>query len=509
MAFGPQVIMSGGLHCEAPNGAPLGGVHSGLFRPPLSPSTSSSAYLARSTGSLCSDSTTPASNVKRKRLRAMDTTPRNGWAVSADVNMEDEMDNRPDSGTRISGGREIRYTLAGQIETPSGALQKQMGGMEDSTYSDVDYRRALGSKRPHADLDSPLSRHTMADSRRDVPQVDGWSRIALNTIGGVMGKVWQFCTAGAFRGFYAGPGVGYAIGTESSQNGQTWCNEHDVPTLPVDSCSPVPGGFPESDYAPFYYERETPESTPPPAAKRRQIFDGNTNDELRKNWVIVNDSPDKSRSSFASRTMRQIAQPQTRPVLNRLISKPVSRLSAPGFARQSSSRISHAGAPALSNREPASFANPRSPFAVQPPATPSRLPVPSRPHTPALFSPTRLSQQPSRIPSPNVRPNSSQTRGHRRTQSTASNASAASAATGRLRRCEGSVHDLVEERSPRLDPEAKKLAARRMHEEREADARINDFNARLKEMIRQGKEALGSSIEIEGDGDGDGYWDDE
>lgn len=69
----------------------------------------------------------------------------------------------------------------------------------------------------------------------------------------------------------------------------------------------------------------------------------------------------------------------------------------------------------------------------------------------------------------------------------------------------------VSENSPRLDKQARKLAARRTQEERQTDSRINDFNSRLQEMIRQGKEALGTTIEVDLDADdGDvGGWEDD
>ena len=38
--------------------------------------------------------------------------------------------------------------------------------------------------------------------------------------------------------------------------------------------------------------------------------------------------------------------------------------------------------------------------------------------------------------------------------------------------------------------------------------RMNDFNRRLQDMIREGQQALGTSIEIDGDGDGEGWEDD-
>lgn len=63
------------------------------------------------------------------------------------------------------------------------------------------------------------------------------------------------------------------------------------------------------------------------------------------------------------------------------------------------------------------------------------------------------------------------------------------------------VHD-----SPRLDAEARQLAQRKIASEREATARVDAFNGRLLDMIRQGREALGSTVEVEmvGDGDGEG-----
>lgn len=61
------------------------------------------------------------------------------------------------------------------------------------------------------------------------------------------------------------------------------------------------------------------------------------------------------------------------------------------------------------------------------------------------------------------------------------------------------------EASPRLDPEAKKLAARRKREDDYADVRINAFNKTLQDMIRQGQEALATKVSVEGDGG----WEDE
>ncbi|KAK7745144.1 hypothetical protein SLS62_009943 [Diatrype stigma] len=631
-------------HFDTPNdsSASLAGVHPGIFRQPVSPSPSASVYLGRSTGSLYSDAATPAQNVKRKRHAVREPTPLNDWTITGDSMVEGR---KPDLGSRkISGGKR-RYVLAGQINTPNGgATAREFGdsSMEDSVYSDIDYRRALGSKRPHAEFDSArLPNHTTdSTSGGQNPRQFGWSAFALQTIGGVVGKVWEFCKTGAFRGFYAGGGKGYDMQPPtpseqrqlqqaySSTGGQVWCNEHDIPTLPSYD-RPSSSGYPQSDYSPYYYERETPEESmttpPPPAPKRRQIHDEvssssslSKDESIRRNWVVVDEPAenDKGRqrqqrnsstSSFVSRVptgsynphhyQKQYQRPSSAaPRRSNLGSRSINRLDPPRFSNQRAS--SRAGVPTIipttaatiytasplsspsKSHEPASYASPRStasaapvgmgmgPAAIAAPASPtaypdpqrspSRIPVPvshdSRPQTPsnniggraAAFSPA------SRIASPSPSPYATKIRSggggssHQRRQSTASTASTAmprpsssssnyrrtpvkgaGAGAHRAKRADSMVMvggvpgaaaatatsptrtaatsaalDLKENsssnnHSPRLDREAQRLAAQRRQAEREADLRINDFNARLREMIRQGKEALGTSVEVD------------
>lgn len=66
--------------------------------------------------------------------------------------------------------------------------------------------------------------------------------------------------------------------------------------------------------------------------------------------------------------------------------------------------------------------------------------------------------------------------------------------------------------SPRLDGEAKHLAKKKMAAERDADANIDAFNEKLLQMIRQGKEALGTKVEVlddRGAGGNSGLWEDD
>ncbi|KAI1089569.1 hypothetical protein F5B19DRAFT_485140 [Rostrohypoxylon terebratum] len=454
MSFGPQVVMPGAFHFEAPNGTPMSGVHPGMFQPPISSSPSSSVYLGKSTGTLYSDTMTPGQNTKRKRRGYGEYSSMNEARSDYDGAHEKNDTNRYVG----EGGR--RYILAGHMESPNGVAPTDINDtMEDS--------------RPHAEIESPTNYTTLAQASPSQPQQpNGWGSFALNKIGGVVGKVFDFCTVGVFRGFYAGGGKGFDMQTSpekpSTLSGQVWCNEHDLPTLPTLDPTGTPG-------------RETPESTPPPAAKRRHINEGAAGDEgLGRNWVMVQDQPEDARpQSRASRAPTNFNhQQQALPsVIRRRIGRPVGRLSTPSFGRRASCRISHAGSVSLTNWEPASFASPRA-QSPAPAFTPSRIPVPSRPQTPCAMSPARLSQKPSLIPTPSTQP---------------------SPPASRMRRRDSAQE--FGDNSPRLDAEAKNLAARRLQEEMETDWKMNDLNAKLRDMIRQGKEALGTTIEIDGDGD--------
>ncbi|KAH8195846.1 hypothetical protein TruAng_009976 [Truncatella angustata] len=485
--------MAGALHLEAPNGAaPLSGVHARIFQSSASPSISNSVYMGKSSGSLYSDVSMPASNIKRKRYDLRDSPPSSGYARTETGNVKGV---RQEIGRRTSGGRDIRYTYGGSVGTPNGVEPRQSGYMDDSTYSDIDYRRALGSKRPQEDEDVPTAQSPV------MHPAAGWGWFGLGTIGGVVGKVWEFCRGAGFAGFHAGGGRGYGMSLPPVQ-GQIWCNEHDIPTLPG-----LPGGFPESECSPFrdesepleftpvQYEREAPESSRPPGAKRRQTSYGMSNDELQRNWVMVKEDASTKIQPVSSSSPPKVSQ--QRPPLNRRISKPVSRISNPSVAQGTSNSVSHAGSSTLTNRQPASFASPRSVVVPERPATPSRLPVLSRPRSSSTVS-HRLSQSQSLIASPVP----SSARGHRRSQSTASAVSFTP--PSRLKKRESSAREIVEGASPRLDTKARNMVVKRMKQQQETDARINDLNTRLVDMIRQGKEALGTTVEVDGFEDQDG-----
>ncbi|KAI5459752.1 hypothetical protein BGZ63DRAFT_359227 [Mariannaea sp. PMI_226] len=461
--------MPGAFHAE--------GVHPGLFRPPISPSSSTSYGYASTNAPR---TTNPGDSLRRKRHRD-------------EISRSQEMPTVDDDGffeppvTQYRSGMEHRhYQLAGQLDTPNGG---PVDGslMGESMYSDSDYRRALGSKRTCEELDRNIGGPTPLFNLPPEPKpYQGWGSFAFSTIGGVVGKVWEFCKAGAFRGFQAGGGRAFRVADGRIQEIHSLSEK-------MEEDHHVPGRYPHMNHQEQYYPPEVyqtqPEermdsgaSTPTgPATKRRHT---DQRDELGRNWVMVDDSQSpmnakppqrrpqrpvpRSRNAGPSMaTGRRISTPASRPS-SRLSSTPT-----PSNRRQASrpsSRVSHAPSPPLlsprfsSTASTASFAAPRTP-------SPTKIPQPSSTRRRHTLAPS---------PSPSVL-------GHRRSNSNASTASGRAPA----------------EQSPRLDAEAKHLAARRKMEERDTDVRISAFNKQLQDMIRQGREALGTTIEVEGNWEDD------
>ncbi|KAK4161076.1 hypothetical protein QBC43DRAFT_107687 [Cladorrhinum sp. PSN259] len=582
MSFQPQFHVPGTFTFESGSTRPGQALSAGIFRPPAH-SPPESTY-----GSLYSDismsNTQATGTAKRKRMGARESTPA-GWERNMDV---DSMhDSREDDRSR-----QIRYTLAGQINaTPFGpAVGAENGLLEESVYSDVDYRKRLGpTNEPESPSDQPYDAGNAEEPETRPP---GWSIFnPLGTIGEMVGKVWEFCRTGAFRGFHAGGGNGYTFNgttvTETKPTGtdrgqvQAWCNEHDIPTLPSDAppinntlSDPFQQAF--SPFTNIYQDDyDSPDSTQRPAAKRRQV--SANRDELR-NWVVVDEQPEENQkpaNTFSAGLKAAASSRPHAPIRTRSTFHASSgrRISAPSTkftggtprARSSLARISHAESPDVNRsftptpREPASFASPRQSTAT--PVhheTPSRIPVPRQSYSsnPFITQPTLTSpisptttaglssaSRPSSRQSPRhsigsslpstsssiSRPSTSLSRPisptkpngiHRRNQSGAS----ASARRHSLLSSSGVLvdADTTVQASPRLSAEAKQLAQKKLAVEKETDAKVDAFNARLMAMIRQGREALGTKVEVEmvddfggagggggGGGGGTGWEDDE
>ena len=431
----------------------LSGAKSHIFHPPPrtpSVSASSSLILTRSTTS--SSSARPNAG-SRKRSRTdynaggNDTPMMEDWSTMANT-ME-----TPGSPMSFVN---TRYLVKGGMDTPSLAVEQA----HESEYSDITYRKSLSGNEQRVFGEPsyfPLEQlEHESNGRPRVPQYHspGWNipKTALEVVGGVVGKVWEFCKTSAFRGFHAGGGKGYTITSANTatnfqvrEEDSFWETEK-TPTwgLGDRESTPVPGQFPQDlDFIPDYMDHPSDaEATPPRPSKRRQIS-GNNGEEIGKNWVVVPPTATQSPSRIPTRGPARYTLPTTSSASRRSTTgRPASRAGgAAGMGgRRPVSRISHAGSPALQSNRGASFAPSRSPAAN------SKLPRASTP-------------------------------------------------TGASRINNGVVKD-----SPAAI-EAQRWAAVKKKEEREADESIRRLDRQLKAMIREGKEALGTKIEVEIDDD--------
>ncbi|KIN08151.1 hypothetical protein OIDMADRAFT_175017 [Oidiodendron maius Zn] len=445
--------MPGAFNFTRDQGAPprLSGAKSHIFQPPSTPSASSSLYLARSTTSSAMSYEHVSSNTGKKRSRTdyyKEQTP------DSDAVVGDPGSPMPFVNTK--------YALAGGLDTPTLKAAEQYEASE-SVYSDIGYRRELSSDKPkglfgeessYQSFPFELDQESEDQQKTNTQQSnegEAWTKTALGVVGEVVGKVWEFCKTSAFRGFHAGLGDKYTVNNTSAthftidigEREKAW--ESEKVSTPWDferESTPLPGRFPEEEFIPDYIDRPTLEGTPPRAAKRRQVG-RNNEDEITKNWVVV---------------------PPT-------ISTP-SRPQSNGAARYSMPTTSSAGR-RLTTNKPASRASPAGLGGNRR----SMLPRGSHAGSPSLQSTHGASFASPRSPAASKIPRASPMRA-------------------------GTTPVKVESPAAR---EAARWAALKKKEEREADQSLRRLDAQLKAMIREGKEALGTRIEVEIDADDDEF----
>ncbi|KAL7948605.1 hypothetical protein V8C42DRAFT_351650 [Trichoderma barbatum] len=488
------------------------GVHPGLFQPPVSASPSSSTdYL--------SSSTFAAESSKRKWSRSSVPRMQTGGFFQ-DVYM--------DSAPRA-------YALAGQLHTPVMGSNPDDAdtAMDESMYSDSDYRRALGTKRSRDEMDDDSSGPTPLFAQPEPVQTSqpgSWGSFAFSTIGGVVGRVWEFCKAGAFKGFYAGGGTSYKMTSagmsvdETGSNGdQTYHfqgnsreqrQQHPLRSRDhhfggrerarhVHEQLPRQGHYSNNSQNAGYDSYDSGASTPTgPAPKRRRHTESGS--ELGKNWVMIHE-PDRETETRTPRKLPSSARASPRhraqqtPVADHRMAPPSSfstpTTSSPAPLRPASraagrpsSRMSDASSlRPLQSASAASAASLASFKAVSVPKPPvvSRIPVKANSSAVVASSAGLSTVEQGRRRRHTIAPASSEPSawpGRRRRDSIAS------VATSRVNEIDA---------SPRLDDEAKELAARFQMEEHDTDVRMSAFNKQLQDMIRQGRAALGTTVEVD------------
>ena len=361
-----------------------------------------------------------------------------------------------------------KYQLAGGLDTPSAAAAHEV---DQSEYSEIAYRIRLSGEVNESDenmsylAQNLATRFTDSNGRPRIqsstPQQEGWSKLAFDVVGNVVGKIWEFCKAGAFRGFTAGGGKPYGIQSEQPSTPiqrNSWRDEGEQQAVIFGErrdreSTPVPGQSTNEGFALDYKDSDRLESTPPRATKRRQL---EKNDgDIAHNWVMVRNSGSGKRKR--TRPAPQVKMPawysmQTASSTSRHL-RPIANSRRPTVSSRAS--VPHAGSPSPNPARPASFASLRSPGG-------SRIPVPSN-SSPTLPKNTAVATVGGMIGV------GSQRYGLVSTAGTVSPASA----------------------------EVQRWAAKRRQEEKKADEGIRKINAQLEAMIRQGKEALGTKVEVE------------
>ncbi|KAL8973009.1 MAG: hypothetical protein Q9183_000215 [Haloplaca sp. 2 TL-2023] len=402
------------------------GAKSHFFQPPKPTAVET---LHQSTTSVTNDNITP--NASRKRSRHQyslsdSATPSSALTRSWEIPSGYSTPNVASPEAFVN----TQYRLAGGLDTPTAAFASSIH-LNDGRSVQRDTRRnhrGIGSGEYFPHIPSGIAREANGRPRTQRPHAhDGWGRTIYSVIGAA-GKVWDFCKYGAFRGFYAGKGPGYALDCPKTYNAADdslqW---HDMDEKAPPSFYEthggqvlIPGRFPEEDFIEDYmsYDHRN-DNTPPRAAKKLQRSQGKG--EMREDWVMVGQTgtPGSSRQGSPVRLSGRKLPPASSASRRR---PPANQGKKPLLFAHCPSLTSHAGSPGMRLGRPASIASPRSP----------------------LTSPSRGSP---------------------------------------------------------VSVEVQQHAARMRRREMEEDANLKRFNHQLKAMIRQGKEALRTTVEVTNEND--------
>ena len=357
----------------------------------------------------------------------------------------------------------MKYRLAEGLDTPT-ATTARLSLHNDAT-PDMSWRR--GRSYGGADEQTDYFHNYAGESVNRLPGRDGNGRAPTaaaapnvakaNTSWGSMvfdlaGRVWDFCT-GNFQGFHAGGGQGYSFESPTP-----------VPTPPPPLQRMESSTWTDLASAPT----DTDTDTETRLSKRSKI---SHTSKLRNDWVMV-DSPQRNRTRESSPSIGP-----RRPTIPTSTATSASTRRINPITSRPSLNLRHVST--THNSRPASSAGLRSPHVISPQALPS--------HRRSSSFDTR-----------------STTKEGKNRQSNIARPITPNESPGRIE----------EDQSPIVKQTVKYLDNQRKREAKE-DREFKKLNRRLEDMIRQGKEALGTKVEVdewsdgyeEGDGGGmPGRW---
>ena len=335
------------------------GARSHFFRPPRTPSASSSLHQSRASSSF--HDVSGGSSRKRSRhdssLRDQ-TMPFSAGPPASMVAADTAGAQSPPPFVNT------KYELAGGLDTPTAtmSLSMELSDQEYEANPDLHLRGGRGSRScghlpdDHVSL-NPLALAKEGNGRSRLPAQppirDGLGRMVYGVVG-MAGRVLEFCKVTAFKGFYAGGGQGYQMKPSAQMENidqSVWLDD-DVFQSYKRRTALVPGQFPDEDYIPNYMSQD--HTTPPRASKKIQREKGSG--EISASWVLLDGTSSRDASpsrlshrklpSAAAQTRRPAPKYGRRPVL------PASRRSL----------TSYAGSPGLQSDRPTSSASTRSPI---------------------------------------------------------------------------------------------------------------------------------------------------
>ncbi|KAI4849536.1 hypothetical protein E4T44_02978 [Aureobasidium sp. EXF-8845] len=410
-----------------------GRLHNNIFRPPLTPGLSHVDTM--------SFAATPSQDrptLSRKRSRANSNKPN----TSAPLNYGARYDYTTQAMSPAPLANE-HYTLDYKFDTPTLAAASR----HDDLTGERDFRWKWDSADQSPDQDTShvpglLARerngkgrtvsYTSMASTSDTSDTKGWGGFAMKLVGGVVGKVWHFCRANAFAGFYAGAGKGYAFAQPTQ-----------LPTQ-------LPGQYPASDFFGDFEQDNTPQRS----LKRQQTESG---------WVMVDPNPEaprpSNRTSTEDLTHLGATRASSRRALNSVTRRAPSRqTSYTGSPQAQQSRLDvFSQAFADRSTSTASTASTRSTAPLRPTTIAHRSPV---------LTPNRLTFNPDR------------------------RSSIVNATSDRRSSLSSSTNEET------LSPDAQRFLHRIEKQGRNTDKSMRKLDRQIQDLIRQGQAALGTKFEV-------------
>ncbi|KAI9662813.1 MAG: hypothetical protein M1821_007859 [Bathelium mastoideum] len=342
------------------------GSKSNIFQPPRTPAATNPSR-ADSRLSYASSSTTSS----RKRPRPGSSHGNNQLSTPYSAQNREWSHVSADSSVARSTGASspplinTRYTLAGGLDTPTlktAALDERdlsSMGVRCSRRWDTAYEDHWHLRNDYFEPPLPLARESNGRARA-APLQDGqqpsWGRFMLAVVGGIAGRMWDFCTASTFRGFYAGGGKGYEVSTpmvpgiDAIDSWDDISIQEQSQRIERDS-TPVPGQYPVDDSENIPVAND---STSPRPSKRLHTETGN-------GWVVVSNTTHSANATPQPLSRRSIStdSPSTRPLAQRPSAvRATSRRSLIPVSRRSS-YVSNGGSPAVQTPKRHSLATSR------------------------------------------------------------------------------------------------------------------------------------------------------